>query len=135
MTDPAEVFRRTVAAVVAGDLDDALNYLDEDLTMDWSRSRGPLQGTYEGKSGARRYWEDMLEAWKPIAWDLEVVGRPTPDTVVLESKPYAQGQGSGIELQGRGGVIVRARDGKLVSITLFQSPEEALECAGESSER
>jgi ketosteroid isomerase-like protein len=134
MTDPAEVFRAATQAVVAGDLDKALKYLDEDLTMDWSRSRGPLQGTYEGKSGARRYWEDMLDAWKPIAWELEVVGRPALDTVVLESKPYAQGQGSGIELQGRGGLIVRARDGKLVALTLFQSPEEALEWAGESSE-
>jgi hypothetical protein len=133
MTDPAEVFRAVAQAVVAGELAEALNFLDEEMTMDWSRSRGPLQGTYEGKSGARRYWGDMLEAWKPIKWELEVVGRPAPDTVVLESKPYAQGLGSGIELQGRGGLIVRARDGKLVGLTLFQSPEEALEWAGESS--
>jgi hypothetical protein len=132
MTDPAEVFRATAQAVVAGELAEALNFLDEEMTMDWSRSRGPLQGTYEGKSGARRYWEDMLEAWKPIKWELEVVGRPAPDTVVLESKPYAQGLGSGIELQGRGGLIVRARDGKLVALTLFQSPEEALKAAGEA---
>jgi hypothetical protein len=39
--------------------------------------------------------------------------------------PRARGRGSGIELQGRGGLIVRVRDEKLVSITLFQSPEEA----------
>jgi SnoaL-like domain len=135
VTDPVDVFRAATEAVVAGDLDEALNYLDDDLTMDWSRSRGPLQGSYEGKSGARRYWEDMLDAWRPIKWDLEVVARPADDTVVLESKPYARGQGSGIELAGRGGLIVQARDGKLVAITLFQSPEEALEwTTGDSSE-
>ncbi len=129
MTDPAEVFRAATQAVVAGDLDQALTFLDEDVTMDWSRSRGPLQGTYEGKSGARRYWEDMLDAWRPIAWEVEVVGRPADDTVVLESRPYARGQGSGIELQGRGGLIVQVREGKLAAITLFQSPEEALAAA------
>jgi ketosteroid isomerase-like protein len=120
--------------VVAGELDAALDLLDEDLTMDWSRSRGPLKGVHEGKAGARGFWEDMLDAWKPIAWEVEVVGRPSPDTVVLESRPYARGQGSGIELQGRGGLIVRARDGKLVALTLFQSPEEALKAAGESDQ-
>jgi ketosteroid isomerase-like protein len=119
--------------VVDGELDQALEYLDEDVTLDWSRSRGPLQGTFEGKAGARRYWEDMLDAWKPIAWEVEVVGRPSPDTVVLESKPYARGHGSGIQLQGRGGLIVRVREGKLVAVTLFQSPEEALDAAGEAA--
>jgi ketosteroid isomerase-like protein len=133
VSDPAEVFRATVAAIVAGDLDEALNYVDEDLTMDWTRSRGPLQGTYEGKSGARGFWEEMLDAWKPIAWDVEVVDRLDPNTVVLESKPYARGRGSGIKLQGHGAVIVQVREGKLCSVTLFQSPEEALEAAaGES---
>jgi hypothetical protein len=67
----------------------------------------------------------MYEAWKPVAWDVEPVGHPDPETVVLESMPRARGRGSGIELQGRGGLIVRVRDEKLVSITLFQSPEEA----------
>jgi ketosteroid isomerase-like protein len=132
VTDPIDVFRAATHAVVAGDLDEALNYLDEEVTMDMTRSRGPMQGTYEGKSGARQYWEDMLGAWQPIDWELEVVGRPDPDTVVVESKPYARGQGSGIELQGRGGLIVKTRAGKLVAITLFQSPEEALEAAGEA---
>jgi ketosteroid isomerase-like protein len=130
VTDPAEVFRTAATAVVAGDLEAALELLDDQMTMDWTRSRGPLQGTYEGTSGVRGFWEEMLEAWKPIAWEIDVVGRPADDTVVLESRPYARGQGSGIELQGRGGLIVRAREGKLVAITLFQSPEEALEAAG-----
>jgi hypothetical protein len=131
VTDAAEVFRAATAAVVAGDLDTALEFLDDELTMDWTRSRGPLQGMYEGRSGARSFWEDMLGAWKPIAWELDVVGRPAEDTVVLESRPFARGQGSGIELQGRGGLIVRVRGGKLVAITLFQSPEEALKAAAE----
>jgi ketosteroid isomerase-like protein len=124
-----DVFRGATAAIVAGDLDAAMAFLHEDIVLDWSRSRGPLQGIHRGSDGARKYWEDMLEAWRPIAWDLEVVGRPDSDSVVVESKPYARGRGSGIELQGRGGIIVRVRDGKLIAVTLFQSPEEALEAA------
>jgi hypothetical protein len=126
-----QLFRDATAAVVDGKPDAAMRFLHEDIVLDWSRSRGPLQGIHGGSEGARKYWEEMLEAWKPIAWEVEVVGRPDPETVVLESKPYAQGRGSGIELRGRGGLIVRIRDGKLIEVTIFQSPEEALEAAGQ----
>jgi ketosteroid isomerase-like protein len=127
--DPAELFRTATDAVVEGDLDAAMTYLHEDVVLDWTRSRGPLQGIYRGAGETRKYWEEMLEAWEPTAWDIEEVARPDPETVVLESRPQARGRGSGIELGGRGGVIVRIRDGKVIEVTLFQSPEEALEAA------
>jgi ketosteroid isomerase-like protein len=123
--EPEQIFRSATAAVVRGDFDAAAAFLHEDVVFDMSRSRGPLQGVYTGPDEIRQYWQEMYEAWKPVAWDVEPVGHPDSETVVLESMPRARGRGSGIELQGRGGLIVRVRDEKLVSITLFQSPEEA----------
>jgi ketosteroid isomerase-like protein len=131
--DPMEVFRGATAAIVEGDLDTARSYLHEDIVLDWSRSRGPLQGIHRGSDGARNLWEEMLEAWEPTGWDIEVVGRPDPETVVVESRPQARGRGSGIEMGGRGGIVVRIRDGKLIAVTLFQSPEEALAEANPTS--
>jgi ketosteroid isomerase-like protein len=133
--DPVEVFRGATAAIVTGDLDRAMSYLHEDIVLDWSRSRGPLQGVHRGTDGARKVWEDMLEAWEPTGWDIEVVGRPDPETVVVESRPQARGRGSGIEMGGRGGIVVRIRDGKLIAVTLFQSPEEALAEANDTTSR
>ena len=127
--EPEQIFRSATAAVVRGDFDAAAGFLHEDVVFDMSRSRGPLQGVYTGPDEIRHYWQEMYEAWKPVAWDVEPVGQPDPETVVLESMPRARGRGSGIELQGRGGLIVRVRDEKLLNITLFQSPEEALEAA------
>jgi ketosteroid isomerase-like protein len=125
--DPEEVFRSATAAVIRGDFDAAAEVLHEDVVFDMTRSRGPLQGVYRGRDEIRHYWQEMYEAWNPVAWDVEPVGHPDPETVVLESMPRARGRGSGIELLGRGGLIVRVRDGKLLNITLFQSPEEALQ--------
>ena len=128
--DPEELFASATAAVLRGDFDAAVHFLHEDVVFDMSRSRGPLQGVYRGREEIRRYWEEMFEAWSPVAWDVQAVAHPDPETVVVESRPRARGRGSGIELQGRGGLIVRIRDGKLTAITLFQSPEEALAAAG-----
>jgi ketosteroid isomerase-like protein len=128
--EPEQIFRSATAAVIRGDFDAAAAFLHKDIVFDMSRSRGPLQGVYTGPDEIRRYWQEMYEAWNPVAWDVEPVGHPDPETVVLESMPRARGRGSGIELQGRGGLIVRVRDGKLTSITLFQSPEEALQAVG-----
>ena len=128
-TDPVDIFRRANDAVVGGDLDAALTLVHDDVVFDWTRSRGPLQGLHEGRASARYVWENMLEVWQPVAWEVEVLARPDPETVVLDSKPRARGRGSGIELQGHGGLIVRARDGRLAAVTLFQSPEEALAAA------
>lgn len=129
--DPVEVFTKVTDAIAAGDLDRAMASLADDVVLDWSRSRGPLQGTYEGHSGSRRYWEQMYEVWDVVSWGLEVVARPAPDTAVLESKPRGRGRGSGIEMGGRGGLIVQVHDGKVSRVTLFQSPEEALAAAAE----
>jgi ketosteroid isomerase-like protein len=130
-TDPVEIFRMASTAVIEGDLDAGMEYLQDDVVFDWTRSRGPLQGLHEGSAAARDVWESMLEVWRPIAWEVEVLARPDPETVVLGSRPRAQGRGSGIELQGRGGLVVKARDGKLARITLFQSPDEALAAVAE----
>ena len=127
--DPLEVFKEVADAIAAGDLDRAMQSIADDVVLDWSRSRGPLQGTYEGHAGARSYWEQMYEVFEFVDWELEVVGRPAPDTAVLESRPRGRGRGSGIEMGGRGGLIVQVRDGKVAHVTLFQSPEDALSAA------
>ena len=127
--DPVEAFRRLIGAIVDEDLDRATESLADDVVLDWSRSRGPLQGVYKGHAGAREYWQQMFEVWDMVSWTTEVVSQPAPDIVVLESTPRGRGRGSGIEMGGRGGLIVQVSGGKVSRVTLFQSPEEALEAA------
>jgi hypothetical protein len=71
----------------------------------------------------------MLEVWDMVSWSSEVVARPAPDTVVVESTPRGRGRGSGIEMGGRGGLIVQVSRGKVTRVTLHQSPEEAIGAA------
>jgi ketosteroid isomerase-like protein len=129
VSDPEQIFRTTIDAILAEDFETASGYLDADVVFDWSRSRGPLQGVYRGTEGAQSVWVNMQEAWEPLEWELEVIGRPDAERIVVDSKPRTRGRVSGIEMQGHGGLIVRVRDGKIVKVTLFQSPEEALAAA------
>jgi ketosteroid isomerase-like protein len=127
--DPVEIFGKLTDAIVANDLDLAMSVLADDVVLDWSGSRGPLQGVYRGHAGARRYWGQMFEVWDMVSWTTKVVARPSPDTAVVESRPRGRGRGSGIEMGGRGGLIVQASAGKVDRVTLYQSPEEAIEAA------
>jgi ketosteroid isomerase-like protein len=131
VSDAEGTFRAVIAAVVEEDIDTAKGLLHEDVVFDWSRSRGPLQGIYRGPDEASSMWVQMQEAWEPLSWEIEVLPQPDTELIVFDSKPLARGRGSGIELQGHGGLIVRVHDGKVIEVTLYQTPEEALAAAND----
>jgi ketosteroid isomerase-like protein len=86
-----------------------------------------LRHAFEAVRAVRERWESDWD-------DLETVGEEYldagEDKVMATIRYTGRGRGSGIELQGHGALIVRCRGGKLVAVTLFQGPEEALAAAG-----
>ena len=69
VADPLEVFRELADAIAGGDLDRAMQSIADDVVLDWSRSRGPLQGTYEGHA-------ICLQA--VVKFDIDAFGRKVP---------------------------------------------------------
>lgn len=124
-----EIVRGGISAVNSRDLDAIVGYWTEDVVFDWSRSISPYSGVYSGRPQVRRFLDSFFEAWEEVWWDPQELIEVAPDKVVIDNVVRGRGRGSGVEIQGRGGHVWTLREGKVSSVCLFQSRDEALEWA------
>ncbi len=125
-----EIVRGIIDAVNRGDLDAAIEKVSQDCEADWSNSRGPLSGIYQGRDGMRELISSFLEAWESVRWEVEEWIELEGDRVVTVSQFHLRGQESGVEVSARGASIWTIRDGEATALTLYQSQNEALAAAG-----
>jgi ketosteroid isomerase-like protein len=114
--------RRDIEAFLAG--------AEPDVVQDWSRALGPQRGIYRGHDEVARFLQSWWDAFDEsvIVVD-ELIG--AGDQVVAVFHGVQRGRASGIEVEGRGAVLVwTIRNGKAVSATLYQNRSEALEAVG-----
>jgi ketosteroid isomerase-like protein len=86
--------------------------------------------TYRGHEGWREWRAHFAEAWESDALEPEEYIDAGDGRVVLLARLWARGQGSGVEVERREGIMWTIRDRKTVRIDYFSSPDEALEAAG-----
>jgi ketosteroid isomerase-like protein len=115
-----EHFLRTGEALWA-EMDPDCEMHDHDL---------PDAMVYRGHEGWRKWRAQFLEAWESDALQPEQYIDVGDGRVVLLARASARGQGSGVEVERRDGIMWTVRDGKTVRIDYFSSPEEALRAAG-----
>ena len=124
-----EVAEHLYKAIGAGDLDRALKWIHPEIVLDWTRSRGPYMGLYEGPEGARAFATEATSAFREIEYVTEEwisIG----EVLVRVGGVRGVGRASGAEISGHGAQIFEF-DGELVKrVTLFQTKEEALAAAG-----
>jgi ketosteroid isomerase-like protein len=125
-----EMVHRVYDALNRGDLDRAFEHAAGDYTVDWSNSIGPARGVYRGQEEVREFWATFVEAFSEIAWRPEEVVEIDESTLVIVSHFSGRGRGSGVEIDAVGAQLWRIRDGKMRSVTMFQSKAEALEASG-----
>ena len=131
MDGPA-VVRSAIAAMSAGDIERLLDHFAPDAVADWSNSQAPYRGVYRGTEEIARGWrENLLAAFADVRIEAERVEPVAEDTVVVGSHLRARGR-EGIEVDAHGGQLWKLRDALVVSVTLFQSYEEALAAAREN---
>jgi len=126
MSQNADIIGR-VAGYFRKDPDALLALLDPDIVMDWSASRAPYAGVYEGKDEIRHMWKATEDAWDE--WDTTIVETIEPDaeTVVIVTHIRARGQGSGVVVDAHGASVWKLRDGLVTYAKLYQEKAEALE--------
>jgi ketosteroid isomerase-like protein len=136
-TESAELVRRFYESWTRRDLDVVLESVDPEFEFDWSNSRSPFSGVYEGREGLERFWTDIWDAWDEFRLEIEEVRDCGHDCLVAASVVRAQGKGSGIEVEAHGAMLWTLRAEKLLAGTFFQTKEEALAAAeaGEVSEK
>jgi ketosteroid isomerase-like protein len=117
-------------ALERGDRDAVYARLAEGVVTDWSRSRGPHSGIYEGKAGSQKFVEEFFTAWAEIEFITEGY-LPAGTGVIRVGGFRGVGAGSGVPIEATGAQLVEVSDDGLIQrITLFQSADEALEAAG-----
>lgn len=125
-----DLVQRAFEAINRRDVDAFLELARPDVEQDWSRALGPQQGIYRGPAEVRRFLESWWEAFEEsviVVDELVDAG----DQVVTAFHGRQRGRASGVEIEGRGAVLVwTIRDGRIASATLYQERGEALEAAG-----
>jgi len=125
-----ELVTRAFEAINRRDVDAFLELADDGVVQDWSRAKGPQSGIYRGRSEVARFlhsWWDAFEESAVIVDELIDAG----DQVVAVFHGRQRGRASGVEVEGRGAVLVwTVRDGAIASATLYQHRDDALEAAG-----
>jgi uncharacterized protein len=144
---PAEARRRLVQAIGAGDVDTALEVVQEVYAAaskgDWDLARelfdqeivweppsgGPTAGTYRGRQGAIDEvgtWTEPFEGfdWRPERLDLY------GDKVLVAGRMSGKGRGSGIPVEAEEFHVWSLRGDRIVRLQMFLDEQQARAAAG-----
>ena len=120
--------RAVYGAAVREDVEGVVARLHPDYAF-YPERDAPMASAYRGHDGARRYFEEMFEAWEILELEIERVADAGNSVAVL-FEMRNRGRGSGIELSGRWAEVWETDGTDLVSSRFFQSHPEALAAAG-----
>ena len=128
-----ETVRRIYEAALRRDAATVLALYDPGVELDASRigvSMHPSGGdTYHGHDGLRALFRDWHEAWGKIEYDYEELIDAGEEVVAVVNR-HARGRASGVEVERPFALLWTLRDGKVIRVVWYLTPEEALEAAG-----
>jgi ketosteroid isomerase-like protein len=122
-----ELLHQGVAAWNRCDLDGYLELFDPEI--EWRPGATRVEGgAYRGREGIRRFWSDVYATFDELVTSLEEV-REAGDMVVGLGRLRGRSKG-GVPVDTPYGLVLRYRDGLIVSGSDWFSHTEALEAAG-----
>lgn len=128
-----ETIRRSYEAFNSRDLTLIEDLLHADFEVDLSQSMGLDRGNYFGERGVARFFRSYWDAFESISIEVEeLVG--TGDAIVAIVRARGRGIGSGVEVDARGPHLWLFREGKVLSLALYEHLSEALEAAAKAAE-
>jgi ketosteroid isomerase-like protein len=129
MSENVELVKTCFAAVRSWDIDSLLRVYHDDVElMPLTRTRVE-GGGYRGHDGVRAYFSEAREAWdvlEPVGEVFEEHG----DRVVVTGRCRVRGRSSGAESNPVCAWVVQVRDGRIASLRVCSSYDEALDAAG-----
>jgi ketosteroid isomerase-like protein len=128
--EDVEVVRDQFEAVNERDFQRAMDHYAEDVVLEVPPAESaPNPGTYEGKKAVGEWFGDWFRAFRrDYRFELDEA-RELGDLVFIVATHGGSGRASGVEVQGQLSYLYRVRDGKVVHVRIFPTPEEALETA------
>ena len=110
-------------------MDSLLRVYDAEVELMPLTGTGVESGGYRGHDGVRRYFSEAREVWdvlEPVGELFEELG----DRVVVTGRCRVRGRASGAESNPVCAWDVRVRDGRITSLRVCSSYDEALGTAG-----
>jgi len=123
----AELVRRALAALNAGDIEGLTAVCDRDFELDMS-DRVFNPSTYRGHDGIRQFHTEVLEVWEHYTWEPDRIV-DHGDLVVALLRTSGKGRGSGLEVERKTAMLWTVRDGKAISLRFYRDQDRALEAA------
>lgn len=128
-----DAFGRVLEAYNRRDLDALLELFDpsveiQPLTLAMFGREGAV---YRGHEGIREFVQEVDEVMSQLRVEqLEI--RDLGERIVANGRLHARGRASGAEVESPVGWLVEFREGRVIRMTDYPDPREALEAAGVS---
>ena len=106
-----------------------------DPNVEWDGTNAlifDIDRVYHGQEGVRQYWREWLSAWETVQFEYELVD--AGDSVVVATRIWARGKGSGVEGEMPQGMVYSLRNGLVTRVDLYESKRIALEAVGLSEQ-
>jgi SnoaL-like domain len=125
-----EAVRTAIEAFNRGDMEAMLKIgYAERFEYDWSRGMGPNRGIYRGAEGFMEFINDQWSTFESVTLEAHDY-IPRGDHVVVPTTTHGRGR-QGVSVTARSAQLYTFANRRLVRITLYQEPEEALAAAVE----
>ncbi len=124
-----EKVQRSFAEYNRGDIEGALEEWARDALWDWSNGHGFDAGVYRGRDEIRAFWQQRGAAFEEIRLEIIDLVEVDDDRVIVENIGHARGR-DGIEVEARSAWLITFRGGEQISLTLYQTKQDALEAVG-----
>jgi ketosteroid isomerase-like protein len=128
-----EQIRAVFAAGARDELDEVLEAVHPDVVADWTRSRGPGRGLYQGRESVREFFATVLEVFDELEYFHDEFIPVDGDKVIRVGGFHGRGHSSGVEVTGRGAQVFEFSGDQLIRATLYQDKGEALAAVGATS--
>jgi ketosteroid isomerase-like protein len=119
-----EIVERAVDSYNRRDIDAMRMFIDPDVELDWSASRGFVAGVYRGFDEFLRFWREYFDVFEEIAMkpdDFMDAG----DSVIVPNVVHMRGR-DGIEVSAQSAVVYTVRNRRVTRICLYHEMQEAL---------
>jgi ketosteroid isomerase-like protein len=123
---------RLVAAFNSGDVEAAVELMHPEV--EFIPRRAPIQGTYRGHSGIRKFFADNEENFELFQVDPEENHDLGDGRVLGVGTLRVRGKGSGVEVAVQSAVILSFDEEKVIRFEDFGEREKAFEAAGLSEQ-
>jgi ketosteroid isomerase-like protein len=123
-----ELARAGFEAFNRGDVDGVLELLHPDVEVHSVAEVGE-EGTYYGHQGYIEWTGIWLDAWSEFRIELLEIEDVDDENVLVHSRQWGRGKGSGVEVAQNGIYLFTVKDGLATRLHLYADRESALAAA------